>query len=71
MEANGQPVAVPLIGGGQAGVPLPCTALLQCLIASLHAASVKQRVTETVSIVLHESTFEHVDLEVLRQEHWR
>jgi hypothetical protein len=68
VEANGQQVTVPLIGGGLAGVPLPCTALVQCIITSLHAASAKSRVTETVQIVLHESLFPQIDLEVVRQQ---
>jgi hypothetical protein len=70
VETHGQPVTLPLIGGGLGAVPLPCTALLQCIISSLHAASTKSRVTEVVQIVLHQSTFEQIDLEVVRQQ-WR
>ncbi len=68
VEANGQTVTLPLIGGGLAAVPLPCTALVQCIIASLHAASTKSRITGTVQIVLHESVFPQIDLEVVRQQ---
>ncbi len=68
VEANGQTVTLPLIGGGLAAVPLPCTVLVQCIIASLHAASTKSRITDTVQIVLHESVFPQIDLEVVRQQ---
>jgi hypothetical protein len=68
VEASGQPVTLPLIGGGLASVPLPCTALVQCIIASLHASSAKSRVTDTVQIALHEALFAQIDLEVVRQQ---
>lgn len=68
IESHGEPISVPLVGGGLAGVPLPCTALLQCLLSSLHAASVKARVTGNIDIVLHEPLFGQIDLEVVRQQ---
>lgn len=67
-NAANTPVAVPLLGGGLAGVGLPPNQLLNFLITSFTAETKRLHVTARLKIVLHESVFDDVDLgEVKRQ----
>lgn len=68
LVAGGEPIAVPLIGGGLSGVGLPPQHLLQILVLSLITATKSQPVTGRVQVVLPVDLLDAVDLEPLKKE---
>lgn len=67
--AGGAPVAVPLIGGGLAGIGLPPSQLLDLILLSITSASKESPIGSTIHIVLSEKCFEEIDLRGLNK-HW-
>lgn len=69
IESNGDPVNLPLIGSGLAGLGLPTRDLLDLLILSAITATKVKEVTRTIRIVLHQDRFGDLDLNDVK-EHW-
>ena len=70
IEAGGSPVNIPLIGSGLSGVGLPPQQLLRIIMMSILDATKKWELTSEIRIVLHETVFEHIDLNVIQKD-WR
>ena len=70
IEAGGRPVNIPLIGSGLSGVGLPPQQLLRIIMMSILDATKKWELTSEIRIVLHETVFEHIDLNVIQKD-WR
>lgn len=66
--ANGEPLVVPLFGGGLSGVGLPPQHLLQVLVISLIASVKKQEITPEITLVLHDDLFDSLDLGLIKKE---
>jgi Domain of unknown function (DUF6430)/FAD binding domain len=56
------PVALPLIGSGLSDVKLPLTELLDLMLASLIAASARQRVTREIAFLIRPEHLEAIDI---------
>ena len=65
IRANGEPVAIPVIGSGLANVGLPPASVLHFIIQSFVKASSEARVTEQLTIVLTDALYSAVDLRCL------
>lgn len=68
-RAGGAPVAVPLIGGGLAGIGLPPSQILYLIVLSIVSASRESHLASPVHIVLPHVLFDEIDLESL-EDHW-
>jgi Domain of unknown function (DUF6430) len=64
-RAGGAPVAMPLIGGGLAGIGLAPQALLHLIVMSIVDASRERHIASPIHIVLPYSLFDEIDLESL------
>lgn len=65
---GGNPINIPLIGSGLSGIGLPATQLLQLIILVLIEETKKREISKEIRIVLHESRFEEVDLELIKNQ---
>jgi hypothetical protein len=61
-EANGDGMALPLIGSGLAGIGLPPMHLLQLMILAIIEESKQAKVCTEIRIVLPENRFDLIDL---------
>ena len=68
-ECNGQPLNLPLVGSGLAGLNLPTRDLLNLVILSAITESKAHEITQKIRIVLRRDRFEDVDLREVKQ-HW-
>jgi hypothetical protein len=64
--SNGDPVSMPLVGGGLSGVGLPARSLLAILLISFAYHTKKQKITSKLTIVLPKDLATEVDLRELR-----
>lgn len=71
-QGNGEPLAMPLFGNGQAGVKLEPQHLLRLLILALvdFATSGPARLPKQVIIVLHENCFSELDIREIARD-WK
>ena len=60
--SNGEPIAVPLMGSGQAQVPLSKRALLMLLLMSITHESRAGKITDKIIVVLTQQAYEDIDL---------
>lgn len=68
-RAGGEPVSVPLIGGGLSGIGLPNSQLLQLIMLSIVSANKERHIASTILIVLPRNSFKEIDLNALTS-HW-
>lgn len=64
--ANGEPVSMPLVGGGLSGVGLPAKNLMQLLMTSFSYYTKKQKITDRLTIVLPKAMAREIDLSELK-----
>lgn len=71
-QGNGEPIAMPLFGNGQAGVKLEPQNLLRLLILTLvdFATNSAARLPKQVTVVLHETCFEALDIREIARD-WK
>jgi hypothetical protein len=69
-EASGQGLVIPLLGGGLAGVGLLPVQIIQVMIMGIYEESKKQKICDTIKIVLPENRFEDIDLRTV-ERNWR
>lgn len=62
---NGYPISLPLLGTGLAGIGLPAMSILQMILISILIAVKQKEITSEISIVLHKSVFDEVDLDLV------
>jgi hypothetical protein len=67
---NGQPLALPLIGGGQSGLNLPSQHLLRLLVLILVTQAHRVGLPRSVSVVLPQACFEELDLREIARD-WK
>lgn len=65
VRSNGDPVYMPLVGGGLSGVGLPARNLLQILMISFSYYTKKEKITNRMTIVLQKSLSKEIDLREL------
>lgn len=65
VRSNGDPVYMPLIGGGLSGVGLPARNLLQILMTSFSYYTKKEKITNRLTVVLHKDLKREIDLREL------
>lgn len=65
-EGNGHKINIPLIGDGLSRVGLPASQLIQLILISLLKSAKERDLSSTIRIVLQESVFEKVDLELIK-----
>lgn len=65
IHSNGDPVSMPLVGGGLSGVGLPAKNLLQLLMTSFSYYTKKQKITGRLTIVLHKAMAKEIELREL------
>jgi hypothetical protein len=65
VNSNGDPVYMPLVGGGLSGVGLPAKNLLQILIISFSYYTKKNKLTNKLTIVLPKTLSKEIDLREL------
>lgn len=69
-ECNGNPVNVPLIGGGPSGIGLPTRDLLNLIILSAITETKANEITKRIRIVLHRGRFDDLDLRDVKS-YWK
>jgi Domain of unknown function (DUF6430) len=71
-QGNGEPLAMPLFGNGQAGIKLAPQHLLRLLILALvdFATSSNARLPKQITIALHHSCFSELDIQEIAQD-WK
>lgn len=69
VHSNGQPVCLPLIGSGLAGVGLPPGRLLELVLISLAQETKREHVANHFKIVLAPRLLDDIDLRQVR-ERW-
>lgn len=65
---GGEPLLLPLVGSGISGVGLPATQLLQLIVLTLIDETKKRQICKQIDLVLHESRFDEIDLELIRRQ---
>lgn len=65
---GGEKLIIPLIGSGISGVGLPTTQLLQLIVLAIIDETKKQQICKEIDLVLHDSRFEEVNLEIIRRQ---
>lgn len=65
---NGKAISLPLIGGGLSNVDLTPNMLLRLIIISIIAETKKNKITETIRIILHQKYRENVNLDTIKEE---
>jgi len=66
VHSNGDPVFMPLVGGGLSGVGLPARNLLELLLTSFAYYTKKQKITGKLTIVIPKNLSAEIDLRQLR-----
>lgn len=66
IHGNGDPVSMPLVGGGLSGIGLPARNLLQLLMTSFSYYTKKQKITGRLTIVLPKKMKKEIDLQELK-----
>ena len=66
-EAGGEPLNIPLIGGGLSGIGLPARELLNLIILSVITETKKEQITQTIRIILHGDQFDEVELQKIKK----
>lgn len=71
-QGNGDPLAMPLFGNGQSGIKLEPQHLLRLLVLALvdFATNSSARLPKRVTVVLHESCFDDLDLREIARD-WK
>jgi hypothetical protein len=71
-QGNGEPLAMPLFGNGQAGIKLEPQHLLRLLILALvdFATNSSARLPKRVTVALHESCFSELDIREIARD-WK
>ena len=67
-RAGGEPVSVPLIGGGLSGIGLPPYRLLQMIILSIIIASKNGHIRSEIHIFIARGLMEEIDLDALESQ---
>jgi len=65
VRSNGEPVFMPLVGGGLSGVGLPARNLLQILMTSFSYYTKKDKITHRLTVVLPKALSREIDLREL------
>jgi hypothetical protein len=69
-QAQGETVALPLMGSGQAQIGLPPQQLLQLIIMTIVEASRETKITSEIDIILPRDYMDKIDLDAI-DRHWR
>ncbi len=69
-ECSGNPLNLPLVGGGLAKIGLPTRDLLNLIILAAITETKEKVITQQIRIVLHRDRFEDLDLRDV-ENHWR
>lgn len=69
-RANGQSVAIPLLGSGLAGVDIPYLGILNIILLSLISETHRGEITKNIQILLSPEAFSSIDLGLLAKE-WK
>jgi len=69
IKSDGEPLNLPLVGGGLSRIGLPARDLLNLIILSAIKETKVKEIAKTIRIVLHPSLFEEVDLREVKM-HW-
>lgn len=64
----GEPLVLPLVGGGISGMGVPPTQLLQLIVLAIVEETKRREFCKRVTVVLHESKFEEIDLEAINRQ---
>ncbi len=67
-HSNGHPISLPLIGAGQSGVGIEPKHLLRLILLSIMVATRDGEVCKRINVVLHESVFEKIDLQEVKDD---
>lgn len=67
-RAGGEPVSVPLIGGGLSGIGLPPYQLLQMIILSIIIANKNGHIRSEIHIIILQEYMEEIDLDTLESQ---
>ena len=67
-HGNGEPLAIPLVGNGQAGLNIAPQHLLRLLTLALVNFGRQTQLPKQVTIVLHDSCFENLDIREIRRD---
>jgi hypothetical protein len=67
IEAGGQPLNVPLIGSGLAGLGLPTRDILNLIILSAIAETKQKQITRRIRIVLWKDRYDDLDLREVKK----
>ena len=70
IKSDGEPVNLPLVGGGLSRIGLPPRDLLNLIIISAIKETKVKEIAKTIRIVLHSSLFAEVDLRDV-ETHWK
>lgn len=70
IEGNGIDINLPLIGNGLSRIGLPPSQLLQLILISLLKSAKEIDLSSTIRIVLTESVFDKIDLEIIKNN-WK
>lgn len=70
VESHGQPIVVPLVGSGLAGVGLPPRELLYLIMLSVVVATRRNQIATCIRLVLHSDQRENIDLRGV-EAYWR
>ena len=68
--SNGRDLSIPLLGGGLSGVGLLPVQIILMIIMAAYEESKKQKICDTIKIVLPENRFEDIDLSII-ESNWR
>ncbi|MBL0702234.1 MAG: hypothetical protein JJV91_02000 [Desulfosarcina sp.] len=67
-STGGEPLVLPLIGSGISGVGLPATQLVQLIVLAIIDETKKRQICKQIDLVLHESRFDEIDLEAIKEQ---
>ena len=66
-ECNGNPVNIPLIGSGLAGIGIPPTQIIELILISILKAAKEQDLSTTINLILLPSFYEEVQLDLIKK----
>ncbi len=67
-SSNGEPINIPLVGGGQSHVGLEPPHLIWVILLSVLVATRDTEITKTIRVVIQEDEIERIDLDKLKAE---
>ena len=67
-STGGEPLVLPLVGSGISGVGLPATQIVQLIVLTIIDETKKRQICKQVDLVLHESRFDEIDLELIKRQ---